>query len=197
MKKSIPSLIRTNVLLGFIVLIPIAILGLLFAKLLDFLRDIADALGIESTWGAAIAVVVAVAALLVFSFLLGTAVRTRLGALSFGFFEERFFRRVPGYEVISNILKGFAKTAGGYPMCMVSLYGEGTAVLGLVMEENDNGSVTVFVPTSPAMTIGTIHLVRRDRVRVLDASMVDATNCISGWGIGSRKLLGADPPPGF
>jgi uncharacterized membrane protein len=58
------------------------------------------------------------------------------------------------------------------------------------MEENDNGSVTVFVPAVPTLTMGGLHVVDRERVTMLEAGSIDVTNCISQWGIGSRKILG-------
>ena len=58
------------------------------------------------------------------------------------------------------------------------------------MEENQNGVLTVFLPSAPALTVGSLHVVERDRVTFLDASTVDVANCISQWGIGSQKVLG-------
>ena len=64
------------------------------------------------------------------------------------------------------------------------------------MEENDNGSVTVFVPSSPAITIGTIYIVDRSRVTPLEVSMIDVVDCISQWGIGSGRIIGNKNPEG-
>lgn len=141
------------------------------------------------------AVLVALAALLLLCFAVGVAVRTRLGGLSFGYIEKNMLMRLPGYQLISNVLKGFADRDEGYRPAMVSLHGSGTAVLGLVMEENENETVTVFVPSSPAMTVGTICIVKRDRIRLLEAGMIEVSNCVSHWGLGSRKLLGTTPLP--
>jgi len=37
-------------------------------------------------------------------------------------------------------------------------------VFGLVMEESQNGVLTVFLPSAPALTVGSLHVVERDRV---------------------------------
>jgi uncharacterized membrane protein len=63
-------------------------------------------------------------------------------------------------------------------------------VFGLVMEENQNGVLTVFIPSAPALTVGSLHVVQRDRVTFLEASTPDVINSISQWGIGSQKILG-------
>ncbi|MCP4622854.1 MAG: hypothetical protein GY850_04910 [bacterium] len=59
------------------------------------------------------------------------------------------------------------------------------------MEENDNGSVTIFIPSVPTLTMGSLHIVDRERVTMLEAGSIDITNCISQWGIGSQKILGS------
>jgi uncharacterized membrane protein len=61
----------------------------------------------------------------------------------------------------------------------------------IVMKENDNGSLTVFVPSVPTLTAGSLPAVDRERVTMLDAGSIDVTNCISPWGIGPRKILGS------
>jgi len=57
------------------------------------------------------------------------------------------------------------------------------------MEGNDNGSVTVFVPSSPAITVGTVYIVKRSRVTILEAGTMEIADGLSQWGIGSRKIL--------
>jgi uncharacterized membrane protein len=49
--------------------------------------------------------------------------------------------------------------------------------------------VTVFVPSAPTMAVGMVHVVDKDRVTALKASLSDVSTCISQWGVGSRKLL--------
>jgi len=73
---------------------------------------------------------------------------------------------------------------------LVQLFGPGTAVFGFVVEEHENDRLTVFVPSAPAITVGSVHIVERDRVTLLEASAVEVTSCVSQWGIGSRRVLG-------
>ena len=70
-------------------------------------------------------------------------VRTRIGAWSFERIENKVLKQIPGYQIISRALKGFADEETAYPKALVYLLGSEAAVLGFVMEENDNGSVTV------------------------------------------------------
>ncbi len=103
--------------------------------------------------------------------------------------------KVPGYEIIGNVLKGFADEESSFPPALVSLHGPGSAVFGLIMDENEDGTLTVFVPASPALTVGLVHVLDPNRVKRLEVGISDVTGCVSQWGIGSRAIL-AKPDAG-
>ena len=189
MKKK--SVFRTNVIYGVIVLVPLAVIGLLLAKIAEILEKIAEPLNLHTAAGVIGAIILALLLVLLICFVVGAIVRTRLGSWPFERFERTILKQIPGYEIISNALKGFAEKRTAYRAALVQLYGPGTGVLGFVMEENDNGRVTVFVPAVPTLTMGSLHVVDRQRVTMLEAGSMDVSNCISQWGIGSRKILGS------
>ncbi len=189
MNKS-KSWFKTNLVYGLVVLVPLAILILLLASLVELLQAVAASLHLESALGAGAAIVIALLVLILVCLGMGAMVRTNVGSWSFKKLEDVILQRVPGYQLIGNILKGFTKDKDAYPAVMVRLHGPGSAVFGLVMEEHENGVLTVFLPSAPALTIGSLHVVERERVTFLEASTVDVANCISQWGIGSEKVLG-------
>lgn len=180
---------KTNVIYGLLVLVPSAVIFLLLTKIIEILEKGAAAFNLQSTAGFIAAVILALLLLFLLCFLVGALVRTRIGTLSLERLEQRILRQIPGYEIISNVLKGFAEKKSAYPAAIIQLYGEGTGVFGFIMEENDNGSFTVFVPSAPALTVGSLHVVDRSRVTFLEAGAMDVTNCISQWGVGSKKIL--------
>jgi uncharacterized membrane protein len=190
MKKN-KSVFRTNVIYGVLVLVPLAVIVLLLAKIVEILEKIAEPLDLQSYTSVIGAVILAVLLVLLLCFVVGVFVRTRLGSWSLERFERTILKQIPGYEIISNALKGFAEKRTAYRAALVQLYGPGTGVLGFVMEENDNGSLTVFIPSVPTLTVGSLHVVDRERVTMLEAGSIDVTNCISQWGIGSKKILGS------
>ena len=193
MKKT-QSVFRTNVIYGLLVLIPSAIIVLLLAKIVEILESIAKPLNLQSVTSVVGAIILALLLVVLLCFAVGAFVRTKLGSWSLERFERTILKQIPGYEIISNALKGFAEKRTAYRAALVRLYGPGTGVLGFVMEENDNGSVTVFVPSVPTLTVGSLHVVDRERVTMLDAGSIDVTNCISQWGIGSQKIIGNTHP---
>ncbi len=184
------SVFKTNVIYGLLVLVPSAIIFLLLAKIIEILEKTAVAFNLESTTGLVVAIMLGLLLLLILCFVVGAFVRTQIGSWSLERLERKVLKQIPGYEIISNVLKGFAEKRTAYPAALIQLYGQGTAVLGFIMEENDNGSLTVFVPSAPTLTVGSLHVVDRERVTILEAGSMDITNCISQWGIGSQKILG-------
>ena len=181
---------RTNVIYGLIVLVPAAIIFLLLVKIVEILEKMAAPLNLESSTNVVVAILLGLLLLLLLCFVVGAFVRTRIGSWSLERLERKILNQIPGYEIISNMLRGFAEKRTAYPAAMVRLYGPGTAVLGFIMEENENGSLTVFVPSAPALTVGSLHVVDRERVTILEAGFMDVTNCISQWGIGLQNILG-------
>ena len=189
MKKS-KNWFKSNVVYGLVVLIPVAILIALIAKLVEILEKIAATLNLESALSASAAVMIAFLVLLLVCLGLGAAVRTQIGGVTFEKLENAILQRIPGYDLLGNVLKGFAKDKSAYPAVMVRLHGPGSAVFGMLMEEHANGVLTVFLPSAPALTVGSLHVVERDRVTFLETSTVDIANCISQWGVGSEQALG-------
>ena len=189
MKKS-KSVFRTNVIYGLLVLVPAAIIFLLLVKIVEILENMAAPLNLESSTNVVVAILLGLLLLLLLCFVVGAFVRTRIGSWSLERLEGKILNQIPGYAIISNMLRGFAEKRTAYPAAMVRLYGPGTAVLGFIMEENENGSLTVFVPSAPTLTVGSLHVVDRERVTILEAGFMDVTNCISQWGIGLQNILG-------
>ena len=72
---------------------------------------------------------------------------------------------------------------------MIRLFGPGTAVLGFVMEDVDDSHVTVFIPSTPVLTVGAVHIVERSRVRMIDGNAKAAAECIGQWGLGMQEFL--------
>ena len=189
---------RANIVYGLLVLVPVGILVLVLAKGVEILRNIseplAEILRVESgVFVGASAVVIAALLLVATCYLVGSFVRTRVGSWSFDKLEKTLLKEIPGYHIVGNILKGFAgEDVASYRAAMIDLYGSGSAVLGFVMEELSGGESVVFVPLAPTLTIGAVHVVAGDRVRLLESAM-EVTQSISQWGIGTRRALEGAP----
>jgi uncharacterized membrane protein len=187
--KERKSVFRTNVIYGVLVLVPLAVIVLLLAEIVEILEKIAEPLDLQSTISVVGAIIIALLLVFAVCFVVGALVRTRIGSWSMDRFERTLLLKIPGYQIISNALKGFAEKRTAYRAALIQLYGPGTGVLGFVMEENDNGSFTVFVPSVPTLTMGSLHVVDKDLITLLEAGSMDVGDCISQWGIGSQRIL--------
>jgi uncharacterized membrane protein len=182
-------MIKQNITYGLIVLIPIAIIVLLLAKIVEVLKSIGEPLGLQSLLATTLAIAVSILLLLALCFVVGLFVRSRRIGLSFEQIEENLLSKVPGYEVLGSILKGFAAEESRFPPALVNLHGPDAAVFAMIMDENEDGTLTIFAPASPAMTVGVVHIVNPRQVTRLDKHIPDVSRCLSQWGIGTRKLL--------
>ena len=191
MKQSSAN-IKTNLIYGLIVIVPVAVIVVLLAKMIEILQLVAKSIGFESTFGAGLAILLALVFLLFICYGVGYLVQTQIGAWTFDRFEKTVLLQIPGYKIIGGILKGFAEDKiESYQPALVQLGPPGTAVIGFIMDKNDNDTLTVFVPTVPALTIGALHIVEQDRVTFLKASHLDIVNCITEWGVHSNKIIGS------
>ena len=190
MKAAAPKF-KTKLIYGLFVIVPLAVIVVVLAKLVEILEIVTKTIGLHSNFGAGLAVILALVFLLALCYGAGVLIHTQIGAWSFNKFEQSVLLQIPGYKIISNILKGFAEEQiEAYRPALIQLGQAGTAVLGFVMEENDNKTVTVFVPSVPAIAVGKLYIVEQNRVTLLDASHLDVVNCITEWGVGSSKVVG-------
>ena len=182
--------IAGTVIYGFFIIVPLGIVFLLLVKLTEILEKIATPLGLESTFGAVvaliIAIVVALAVVLLFAWIVGSIIRR---VVSYEKFEGALLKQIPGYQIIAKVARGFSEGEAAYPRVMIEIHGPGVSVFGFVMEEHDNGLLTVFVPSTPVLTVGNLFVVESKLVTQLTAGASEVADCISQWGMGSKKIV--------
>ena len=58
-----------------------------------------------------------------------------------------------------------------------------------MIEEHDDGQVTILVPWTPTSFAGSIKILSRERIELLSASLGDTSAVLSNWGVGAKDLL--------
>ena len=58
-----------------------------------------------------------------------------------------------------------------------------------MIEEDGKGQVTVLVPWAPASFAGSLKIMSRDRIELLDSNLGDTSRVLSHWGVGTFDLL--------
>jgi len=193
--KNLTEILKTFLIGGLFVLLPLIVFYLLLAELLEFVVALATPIADlfpKGTFDRVNApVLIALILIVGVSFLFGLALRS-MTLRHFGLWIERtVLGRLPLYNPIKSLSRGLvgAKEDTAFrPAVLDSPDGEREIVY--VIEDHGNGQVTVLVPWAPASFAGSVKIMSSDRIEMLDASLGDASRVLSNWGMGARELLG-------
>jgi uncharacterized membrane protein len=68
---------------------------------------------------------------------------------------------------------------------------EDALVPAFIIEELEDGRLTVFVPSVPTPFAGAVYVLGRERVHPVDVPFTQAIRAVSRWGSGSKELVAA------
>jgi uncharacterized membrane protein len=176
---------------GVLVLLPIYLAVLVLLKgmqsVVGLLRPIAgllpDWVPGESFWALVIVLIVC--------FVVGAAVRTRVGRVVRERMEMSFFGRLPGYTLFRSLSQRLVNEGDENVWKPVLAEIEDALVPAFIVEELDDGRYTVFVPSVPTPLAGAVYILSRERVHLVDIPFTQAIKSISRWGSGSKDLVAA------
>ena len=128
---------------------------------------------------------------LVVCFLIGLAVRTQRGRAVRERIERSLFERLPGYALLRSLSQRLAgeNQENTWKPALVEI--EEALVPAFIVEELEDGRVTVFVPSVPTPFAGAVYILSPERVHPLDIPFTQAIQSISRWGSGSKDLVAA------
>ena len=197
--NSLKLFIRTTLLGGTLVVLPIVILILVFNWLYEFIADklrpitniILETAKMQEFGAAALALAI----ILILFFLVGLIIRTNIGRVFFEFFENKTLSKLPLYKIIKETtiqLMGSNRTLFKN-VALVRLFGNDTQITAFVTEKYDDGSCTVFVPSGPIPSAGFIYHVNKENVKIINYPVHKAMKTIFSLGAGSKELLNSEP----
>jgi len=193
MKKMI-EFFKTSLVGGLLVLLPLVLLYLLMNEIIDLLIALATPIADLFPRGlfdnlelpGLIAVILLVGA----SFVFGLAVRS-VYLRRFGLWlEGTLLANLPMYKAVKRLSNGLlgAKEDGVFkPAVMRSDNGDREIVY--LIEEDGEGQATVLVPWAPASFAGSLKIMSRERIELLDSNLADTSKVLSHWGVGTFELL--------
>jgi uncharacterized membrane protein len=186
--------VRTTVLGGVLVIMPIAVtvllLGKAFAAVLGLLSPVTA--GLPS--GLPLPQMIAFLIVLGICFAAGVIVRTGPGRRLKDFLDRRLLERIPGYSMVRGLAGRITGQEHGTAFAPALVEIEDALVPAFVVEEHPDGQYTIFVPSVPTPAAGTVYIIARERVHLVDVPFTHAVSVISRWGAGSRELLAAMQP---
>ena len=192
--KNIIEFFKTTILGGLFVLLPVILIYLALAETFGVLvmiaTPIADLFFPGHFEDAEFTVLLALALLIGLSFILGLIMLSDTGRRFGDWLERIIFGKVPGYNAIKSLTKGFASSEEDStfkPAMLTS--SDGGKEFVYIVEDIDDNNLAILVPWSPTPFAGSLKIVPKDRVEPLAVSMGKLTEVLSQWGIGSKDIL--------
>lgn len=181
--------------IGFLILLPVLLLGLILAKLYELLAgwvhlllDAMPGVIFHSEFIRFLAVVLAIVVLFV---TVGVLAETRVGRATGRWLELSLLSRLPFYNTLRVLVAGLAgrKETEAMRPVVVKIDDAGLDQLGFSVETHADGRLTVFLPDTPNPSSGTTVIVPRNRLRDLNVPVGSVLGCLVRWGHGTAKLL--------
>jgi len=132
---------------------------------------------------------------LVICFFIGLAARTPMGRAGWKRVEHSLFERLPGYALIRSLTQRVAGETQEQAWTPALAEIEEALVPAFIIEEHEDGRLTVFVPSVPTPFAGAVYVLSADRVHPLNIPFTQALKVISRWGSGSKELVAAMEVP--
>jgi uncharacterized membrane protein len=187
---------KTTVLGGVVVLLPILLTAIFIRWLFNFItgfiypltKMMVETAKLQKNLADALVVLI----IILICFLVGLLAKTKLGHFIHKVIEKRILKIMPGYCLFRNTIKQFLgqdKTPFSR-VALVQVFGNSTMMTGFITHEHPDGRFTVFVPSALNPTTGLILHLEKEYVHMVDASVEDTMRSIISCGAGSDKLLG-------
>ncbi len=187
--------IMETIFQGFIILIPLALILILFSLILNFVFELVEPLSAlldlgkdEPRWWIKL---LSLLIFLVIIFGIGVLVRNRKGRYYFKQFERRYLWKIPIYNVVHQTVNKFIgmKELPFSQVVLFDPYKTGTLMTGFVTEKISEELFTIFVPTAPNPMNGNIYHAPKTSLIFLKISPQVAMRTIMGMGTGSADMM--------
>tara|TARA_R110002167_G_scaffold52042_3_gene150552 strand:- start:7653 stop:8258 length:606 start_codon:yes stop_codon:yes gene_type:complete len=200
MMAQIKKFLLLTLLGGIAVVLPGAILAMLFGWLFNLTRDLISPLtaliSARTAYNEWVAGMLVVILIIGSCFLIGLLVRTGLGAWLHSRLDRVLGKLAPGYRIIRELVDQFfgdqqASLFSG-EVALARIYGADVpvTVTAIVTAKHENGYFTLFVPTAPVPTSGiTYHLPPECVELKPEISVEAAMRTVISCGAGSQLLF--------
>jgi uncharacterized membrane protein len=192
--KGFSEFLKTTALGGLFVLLPVLLLYLLLAEALELVVALATPItGLfpKGTFDEVKSpVIIALILIVGVSFLIGLGLRSAVARRLGLSIERTVLGRLPMYDVLKRLTRGFSSEGQSVvfkPAMLITQTGD--RELAYVVEDHNDGNVTILLPWAPTPFAGTVKIVKREQVETLDVNLGEFTKIVSQWGLGARDLL--------
>ena len=189
--RTLAEFARTTLIGGLLIILPIYIAILLLAKTIKGMLALLAPVTAQIPAGVEFRQIVAIVLLVAVCFVVGLAVRTGPGLKAKNVFEQVVLEKLPGYTFVRGIVKRLTGRGEEHTLQPALVEIEEALVPALIVEELDDGSYTVLVPSAPTPMAGSIYILPPDRVHPVDIPFTKAIAVFSKWGTGAGEFVQA------
>ena len=189
--RNVTGFVVSRLITGVLVVAPIYLAVLLLLKAAQSLLSIMQPIAALLPESVPAEELLSLLIILLFCFLIGLGMKTPKGRATWEQMENSLFKRLPGYALFRSStqqLSGKTEDKAWKP-ALAEI--EDALCPAFIIEELENGSFTVFVPSIPTPLAGAVYILTPDRVHPLDVPFTQAIKTVSQWGSGSKDLLAA------
>jgi len=189
--KAIAEFVKTTIVGGLLIILPIYLSVLLLAKafsgIVSLLSPVTAQLPAWIPYRQSAALILVIAG----CFTAGLIVRTGWGFRAKRAADRYLLEKIPGYTLIRGFTGRLAGQGEGETFAVALAEIEEALVPAFVIEKHENGHYTVLIPSVPTPMAGSVYILPPERVHLVDVPFHKALKMISKWGSGSGELLQA------
>jgi len=194
--KRFRKFLRTTLIGGVVALAPLTLIVLLFRWVINLigrtLTPLVDTIlqnPDPNPYFKFAIYLLAVIAILIFFFIIGLVIRTRL----FRFLnraEDRYLQKIPGYKLAKETVQQFFGKNRSFfkEVVLVDIFNSGALMTGFITDDQGD-IISVFVPTGPNPTSGNIYHLQKERVTRTTAPVDVGMKTIISCGAGSAEVF--------
>jgi uncharacterized membrane protein len=194
--RTLAEFTRTTLIGGLLIILPIYVAVLLLAKAVNGLLSLMAPVAAQLPAGVEFRRIVAILLLVAVCFVVGLIVRTGTGLRAKNAFEQAVLERLPGYTFFRGLAKRLTGSSEEQTLQPALVEIEDALCPAFIVEELDDGSFTVLVPSAPTPMAGSIFILPRERVHPVDIPFTKAIGVFSKWGTGAGEFVQAMKHPG-
>jgi len=189
--KTMAEFAKTTLIGGLLIILPLYLCLLLLAKAAMGLLALINPIAAQIPASVQFREVVAILLIAAICFIAGLIVRTGPGLYAKNAFERAILEKLPGYRLLRGLAGRVTGHADDPAFAPALVEIEEALVPALIVEELDDGSYTVLVPSVPTPMAGAIYILPRERVHPVNVPFTKAISVFSKWGAGAGDFVRA------
>lgn len=178
---------------GILFLLPLVLVIILIKKAVDFLGKIADPfadrLPENILFGLSGRSLLGTIILVIICFLAGLVFRAAFFQRMISRLEENVLAYLPGYSLLKSVTADVLHADAKRSMKPVFVKDEEAYTIAFLVDEDDQGWSTVFIPEAPRFDSGEVRIIKTEAIIKPDIPSSDLTKSLRAYGYGSSKWL--------